>query len=126
MKQQAAGLKIRESERERERERESIWQYRSIFREREIEREREREILVSNMGPFPRKKRQKKTKKKQKNKKQKKQKKRKKHDNRRYDPGSPGSQPVGCPEGWLGHYSQEHTNDTTGNPSADKLPDQRG
>ena len=45
MKQQAAGLKIRE------RERESIWQYRSIFRERKIERERE--ILVSNMGNGP-------------------------------------------------------------------------
>ena len=64
-------------------------------REKNRERERERERLVSNMGPFPRGK---------------------KHDNRRYDPGLPGSQPVWCPEGWLGHYSQEHTNDTTGDP----------
>ena len=67
-------------------------------RERERQTDRQTDILVSNMGPFPRKK---------------------KHDNRRYDPGSPGSQPVGCSEGWLGHHSQEHTNDTTGDPSAD-------
>ena len=52
MKQQATGLKIRESERERD-----FWQCRSIFRERE----REREILESNMGPFPRKKKNKTT-----------------------------------------------------------------
>ena len=48
MKQQAAGLKIRESERER------VFGNIGPFSERE--REREREILVSNMGPFPRKK----------------------------------------------------------------------
>ena len=77
----------------------------SVHFPREKNSEREKERLVGKMGPFPRKK---------------------KHDNRRYDPGSPGSQPVGCPKGWLGHYSQEHNNDTTGDPSADKLPDQRG
>ena len=47
---------------------------------------------MSYMGPFPGKKKT-------------------QHDNRRYDPDSPGSQPVGCPEGWLGHHSQEHTSD---------------
>ena len=46
MKQQAAGLKIRESERERE--------YLAISIH--FPREREREMFVSNMGPFPREK----------------------------------------------------------------------
>ena len=55
MKQQATGLKIRESERERER----VFGNIGPFSERE--REREREILVSNMGPFPREKKKKNT-----------------------------------------------------------------
>ena len=50
MKQQAAGLKIRESERGRER----VFGNIGPFSERDSGRERE--ILVSNMGPFPRKK----------------------------------------------------------------------
>ena len=49
MKQQATGLKIRESERER------VFDNIGPF----SERERERERLVSNMGLFPRKKKNK-------------------------------------------------------------------